>query len=328
MPTNAKPGAAAIEALTSKGFSVRTYEPAPEEFDPRAATDRELLHHGFPRRPDAENEREWRAAWDKAFERPRTWIVPEFQEVPGRSHGQMLVPGRKKAAPKPVTGAQIANATSSNWSGAADFAADGKPYKWVAGQWTVPNPHAPGAGSYYASEWVGIDGWGSSDVLQAGTETEVAQVLWFTTARVYTWWEWFPAGEVAITNLPVSPGDVMYCLICVNSSSSATVYFSNQSTGVSTSFTITAPNGTTLAGNVAEWVVERPSIGGSTASLSDYDVIYFDECQAGWVGRGSIGVNDLSGATPITMTGGGGAALSVPTIENSHLMKVTWRKSS
>jgi hypothetical protein len=180
----------------------------------------------------------------------------------------------------------------------------------------------------YASEWVGIDGWGSNDVLQAGTETQITEVLWFTFANVYTWWEWFPAGEVAITNLPVSPGDVMYCLICVNSTTSATVYFSNQATGVSTNFTITAPSKTTLAGNSAEWVVERPTINGNVASLTDYDVDYFDECLAGWSGGGTIGVDDLTSATSITMTGSGGAELSVPTIENNHLLKLTWKKSN
>jgi peptidase A4-like protein len=311
----------------AKGFSVRTYEPPPDDFDPLAATDKQLLHHGLPRRPDAAQEPEWRAAWERALARPTKWIAPEFQEVKGRSHGPIRPAGRKKL-PSRAAAAELANATSGNWSGAADFSAKGKPYKWVAGQWTVPNPHAPGSGSYYASEWVGIDGWGSADVLQAGTETEVIEVLWFTITSVYAWWEWFPAGEVAITNLPVSAGDVMYCLICVNSATSATVYFSNQSTGISTSFTITAPSGTTLSGNVAEWIVERPTVGGSVASLTDYDAIYFDECLAGWAGGGSIGVDDLSSATSITMTGSGGADLSDPTIENNHLLKVAWRKAS
>jgi hypothetical protein len=311
---------------TSAGFRVRTYEPAPEGLDPRTATDRQLLRHGFPRRPNARTEPDWRARWDKAFARPIKWIVPEFREMEGRSHGPMRPSSRKKVAGR--RGALLANATSGNWSGAVDFSARGQPYRWVAGQWTVPNPHTPTPGAYYASEWVGIDGWNSNDVLQAGTETQITQILWFTITNVYTWWEWFPAGEVAITNLPVSPGDVMYCLICLNTPNSATVYFTNQSTGIGTSFTITAPGGTTLVGNCAEWIVERPTIAGSVASLTDYDVVYFDECLAGWVGADTIGLDDLSAATSVTMTGTGGAALSVPTVENNHLMKVTWRKSS
>src|SRR5581483_11632964 len=72
--------------MTSKGFRLRTYEPAPAGFDPRRATERELLHHGLPRRPDGDTEAPWRAVWDKALARPRTWIVPEFSEVPDRTH--------------------------------------------------------------------------------------------------------------------------------------------------------------------------------------------------------------------------------------------------
>jgi hypothetical protein len=310
----------------SKGFKVRTYAPVPEGFDPRTATDRQLLRYGFPRRPHARAEADWRARWDKAFVRPVKWIVPEFREIKGRSNGRMRPSGRKKAARRGA--AAVANATSGNWSGAVNFSAAGSPYKWVAGQWTVPNPHAPSSGAYYASEWVGIDGWNSADVLQAGTETQITQVLWFHVTNVYTWWEWFPSGEVAITNLPVSPGDIMYCLICVNSTSSATVYFSNQSTNVGTSFTITAPSGTTLVGNCAEWIVERPTVGGSTAALTDYAAVYFDECIAGWVGNNTNGLDDLGGATTVTMTGTGGASLSVPTVENNRVLKLTWRKSS
>jgi len=116
----------------------------------------------------------------------------------------------------------------------------------------------------------------------------------------------------------------MYCLICADTTSSATVYFRNESTGVGTRFAITAPSGKTLQGNVAEWIVERPTINGSTASLTDYNLCYFDECLAGY----SFGADDLTSATLVTMTGGGGAELSVPTKENNHVLKAVWRKSS
>ena len=91
---------------------------------------------------------------------------------------------------------------------------------------------------------------GVRDVLQAGTETEIIDVGIFSFTQVYAWWEWFPAGEVAITNLRVSPGDVMYCLICVNSTTTATVYISNQSSLVTTSFSITAPRGDESGGKL------------------------------------------------------------------------------
>jgi hypothetical protein len=314
---------------TSKGFSIRTYETPAPDFDPRTASDRELLHYGLPSRPDT-TQPELRARWDTAFSRPHTWITPEFVEIEGKTHGPAakargVTPAvARGAAPKAVT-----NATSSNWSGSVAFAPSGNTYRFVIGQWTVPKPYAPGYGAFYASEWVGIDGWGSNDVLQAGTETEVVKLPIFGEfSSVYTWWEWYPAGEVAISNFGVSPGDFMSCLICVNSSTSATIYFSNLSTNVSTTFTITAPSGTTLVGNSAEWIVERPTVNGSVASLTDYDVVFFDGCIAGYSNGRALGISSAGSATPVTMTGNGGASLSVPTFEASQLFRMDWKAAN
>ena len=311
------------ETLTAKGFRIRGFGALPEGFDPLTASARQLAAQRLPRRPDAEKEPHLRSLWDRAISRTQLWITPEFEHREYISHGPIRSDAKAhahKAAAAPV----VSNATSSNWSGAAVFAPADKPYRFVGGQWTVPSPNTTSDGSYYASEWVGIDGWNSPDVLQAGTETQVSKIWIITTTQVYAWWEWYPAGEVKISNLPVSPGDVMYCLICADSTSHATVSFSNQSTGVGTRFDITPPSGTLLNGNVAEWIVERPTVNGSVANLTDYAACYFDECIAG----GSLHVDDISAASLITMTGGGGADLSEPTKENDHVVKVNWRKSS
>ena len=318
-----KPRGNRVQKLSS-GFLISTYKEPPEGFLPAKATTRELLVYGFPRKPDPKKEPQLRAIWDKVFSKPRRMIVPQFIENVGKTHGH----ARKSKLKGGSKSGGIANATSGNWSGAVQFAQNNTAFSWVAGQWTVPNPHTSNNGSYYASEWVGIDGWGSNDVCQAGTETEVSKILWFSNTNVYTWWEWFPSNEVAITNLPVSAGDVMYCLICLTSTTTATIYFTNQSTGDMTRFDITAPSGTTLVGNSAEWIVERPSINNTPTSLSDFGVVYFDECLAFCHGTGGRFVDNLNSATPITMTGAGGAALSTPVIENSSVLKLTWRKSS
>lgn len=319
------PSAKAIvpESLTSKGFRIRGFGPLPEGFDAATATPRQLAAYRLPRRPDAETEPQLRALWDRVVDRTKLWVTPEFEHREHISHGPARrARGRATTLDGAVPG--IANATSNNWSGAAVFSPAAKPYRFVGGQWTVPSPNTTAQGSYYASEWVGIDGWNSKDVLQAGTETAITKASFLTFTQVYTWWEWFPAGEVRIGNLPVSPGDVMYCLICADTTTHATVSFSNQSQGVGTRFDITPPNGTALTGNVAEWIVERPSVSGSVASLTDYAACYFDECIAG----GSLRVDNLANASLITMTGGAGATLSEPTKENDRVVKVNWRKSS
>jgi hypothetical protein len=312
------------ESLTAKGFKIRGFGPLPEGFDPATASARQLTAYRLPRRPDAETEPELRDLWERAVSRTKLWITPEFEHREHITHGPARSRRGRSTKNADLEAPIVANATSTNWSGAMTFSPAGKPYRFVGGQWTVPSPNAPGVGTFYASEWVGIDGWNSNDVLQAGTETEVTDFVIFTARQVYTWWEWFPAGEVRIGNLPVEPGDVMYCLICADSTTHATVSFSNQSQGVGTRFDITPPAGTTLTGNVAEWIVERPTVGGSVANLTDYAACYFDECITG----GSLNFDNLANASLITMTGTGGAMLSEPVKENDHVVKVNWRKSS
>ena len=318
-----EPAAIIPESLTRKGFRIRALGPLPDTFDPLTATARQLAAYRLPPRPDAKAEPRLRALWDRVMSRTRLWITPEFEHHEHITHGPARGEGRRPVSTR-ARAAGVANATSSNWSGAAVFSPEGKPYRFVGGQWTVPSPNTRAAGTYRASEWVGVDGWNSGDVMQAGTETQITKMLFFTFTQVYTWWEWFPAGEVKIGNLPVSPGDVMYCLICADATNHATVYFTNQSEGVGTRFEITPPSNTALTGNVAEWIVERPSFGGVVSNLTDYAACYFDECIAGGAGR----IDNLGGAMLITMTGTGGAALSVPTQENDHVVKLNWRQSS
>lgn len=312
--------------VTSKGFRIRTYEPTPDGFDPLTAVPSQLLHYGFPTRPDSEISPKLWKVWEEKLSRPRTWITPVFRELEGRTHGAAIKAGDRPLE-KPTGSAKIANATSSNWSGSVAFAPAGRTFGWIEGEWTVPNPHAPLFGSFYASEWVGIDGWGSPDVLQAGTETEILDIGIIKASQIYAWWEWYPSGEVAISNLPVSPGDLMYCLICVNSDTTATVYITNESSLVSTHFTITAPAGTVLNGNSAEWIVERPSVNGAITSLSDYKTVYFDEAVAGLAGAPFTIITSGSGI-PVTMTGNNNTPLSSPILETSQLMKVDWLKAS
>ena len=57
--------------------------------------------------------------------------------------------------------------------------------------------------------------------------------------------------------------------------------FSNYSQGTITSFLVTAPPGTSLAGNSAEWIVERPSDENCKLTiLGDYGKVEFDPAAA------------------------------------------------
>lgn len=54
-------------------------------------------------------------------------------------------------------------------------------------------------------------------------------------------------------------------------STTATIYITNRTTGASMSYNFSAPGGTKLVGNSAEWIVEAPQINGAQSAIADYD---------------------------------------------------------
>ena len=289
------------------GAKVTKFIPPPAGFDPLKADDKTLIQHGFPLRPaNAEALKRWTAT----MSRPMNHIDPEFLPMPHKTHG----PRKRHTA----DGAE----TSTNWSGTVAYAAAGSTFKWVEGNWNVPDPFPAAAdGSwYYSSSWIGIDGDGSPDVCQAGVECEAVTAGGVTKKNVYAWWEWYPNYEIAISNFPVSAGDMLSCLICVTSATTASVYFTNNSSNTSTSFQITAPSGTTLKGNCAEWVVEAPTVGGNLAKLARYGEVYFDNANAETSANALV--TGGSGNT-ISMTGAG-KTISTPKVETPTLVKCTY----
>jgi len=147
----------------------------------------------------------------------------------------------------------------------------------------VPNVDAPTQNQwFYSSNWIGIDGDGSPDVCQAGVECEAYRSGSSISRNIYPWWEWFPLSEVQITNLAINPGRHGHHADLHHGagSTSASVFFSNRTTGASTSFVFNAPAGTELTGNCAEWIVEAPTVGGSQSAIADYGEVFFSVCEA------------------------------------------------
>jgi hypothetical protein len=91
----------------------------------------------------------------------------------------------------------------------------------------------------------------------------------------------------------------------------ASAYFTNRTTGDSTSFVFNAPSGTSLVGNCAEWIVDAPTVGGQQSSMADYGEVFFSVAEAflGTLGGGGGTVNAGTGDV-ITMQNGAGQAVS------------------
>jgi len=282
-------------------MKVTTYHP-PRGFDPLTADNADLLKAGFPPRPDHGHHR---ARYDHVLKRLKgklNYIPPTLRYNAGVFHGP-----RKRRT-------EDATETSTNWSGGVVFAPSGKPFSWIEGDWVIPDVDAPAENQwYYCASWIGIDGDGSGDVCQIGIECEVFRSGNSITRNIYPWWEWYPESEVAITNFSVSPGDMVTALLCTSGggATEASAYFTNRTTGATTSLSFTAPGGTSLTGNSAEWVVEAPTVGGQQSAMADYGEVFFSVCEAfaGTIGGGGTTVNGGTGDN-INMTDGAGSEVS------------------
>jgi hypothetical protein len=148
--------------------------------------------------------------------------------------------------------------SSSNWSG---YAVTGSGFTAVTGSWTVQRVSATKKASY-SSQWVGIDGFNNSNLIQTGTESDWVH----GTPRYDAWWEILPAPETVIPTLPVKPGDKMSASVTRNTNGTWTITISDTSTGSSFT-TVQAYLG---SGSSAEWIEEAPSVGGRVAPLAHY----------------------------------------------------------
>jgi hypothetical protein len=281
---------------------VHTFPLPPKDFRPLEASAEDLQRYGFPKRPDHAETPQAAARWVKAFTK-----YPSFEHIEPRFQAR-----RERRTPNHRTekGTQgQLNATSYNWSGLVVFVGGGDHFTWINGSWTVPHTYpAPGGGTGYCSAWLGIDGDGSSDVMQAGTESD-------SDGTCYAWFEWYPNYSIGISNFGVVPGDVINLLLCASNSTTAWMSIGNLTSKQYTNFSFTAPNGTALVGNCAEAVVERPEVNGAQATLPRYGEVFFDDVAA----YTANGLNCPIGlGTPISMVANDGTTvISAPEVESN-----------
>jgi Peptidase A4 family len=154
--------------------------------------------------------------------------------------------------------------SSSNWSG---YAISGAGFSTVTGSWVVQSV-ARSHKATYSSQWIGIDGFNNSSLIQTGTESD----FYSGTAHYAAWWEILPAAETVIPSISVSPGDSMSASVTRGSDTSWTITISDNTKrqSFSTVQTYTGPQ------TSAEWIEEAPSVGGRIAPLANYGQTTFD----------------------------------------------------
>ena len=245
----------------------------PAGFNPIAASDRDLADYGFPPKPDQQSAPNAYAKWRTLVSVPRAANPQLIQTNIYNRPVQQLLPGKT-----PANG--IVSVSSNNWSGYAAVGPSGtfRPNNsFVFQEWIVPvaeQAHGVCNGSWdYSSQWPGFDGFGSNDVLQGGTEVD-AYCSGSTKASFYSAWiEWFPFSETRVSAPLVQPGNFMVGEVWYTTSSPfGHVYLANYTLYTAASYAFNPPAGTTFVGNSAEWVMERPGLGGNVlANLTNYN---------------------------------------------------------
>jgi len=209
---------------------IKPHRLPPDGFNPRAASPLELWRYGLPQRPDPAIRPKLAARWDEIFSRKLTYITPTFRPM------QELVLGiERQGRPRQ----DLVTVTHSFWSGAVVHATGSEAFTWVLGQWNVPDiaPPANGQGNWYSIAWIGIDG--TSDVTQIGTLQSVsANANGGLSKNCYAFFEWWPNSWQAITNFPVTFGDTVLGLICLQSPTEAWFSLLNVTSGIHAGFTI------------------------------------------------------------------------------------------
>jgi hypothetical protein len=284
---------------TPKGSQVL---PALREEQARQLSDNDLARLGYPARPDAVASSPDRyAKWLDMVSQPIT-ILPSHQVSRSDiSHH----PGGVQAG--------TSNIDSNNWSG---FMAQGseRTYMEVSAMWSVPEiVGALSDNVTYSAFWVGLDGFSFRnlsvpDLVQAGTEQDYIDVLIFSFASYSAWTELLPnQGTEQDVSLSPNPGDTFLVNVWIGNSGATQdqnggygwFFLWDQTQGQAVKVA-TPLSGTHFNGYEAEWIMERPGLGGgSLAELSDYGLAYMYDAYAlttkgKWVASGTAANWQLS----------------------------------
>jgi hypothetical protein len=249
--------------------------------DPMAPSNAEIVGRGYPPRPDPVKAPEAYARWLDVVSKPAR-VLPAIT-APHTTVDRPARPGGAVTSP-------ITWRPSKNRCGyAVDHPAG--VYDYVEGIWDVPTviprPSSVGGPSYvdYSSEWIGLDGYRSSDIVRAGTEQDTQTISGVGAASYSAWTENDPAPGVAAL-ISVNPGDSVYVFVWVGDANAdvtpsgqyAWYYLLNTTQGTLsyTSSVLAAP----FAGSSAEWIVEAPGLPASSSGLANFRATKMEFAQA------------------------------------------------
>jgi hypothetical protein len=207
---------------------------------------------------------------------------------------------------------------SYNWAGYAATAANNT-VTVSAGSWIQPAVTCSSKDAYL-SNWVGIDGFSNSYLVQTGTGASCVG----GSAGYNAWWEVLPASETVIGTITVHAGDHFTASVTYTGSGSRfAIKITDTTTGATFSTTQTSTGSPRAS---AECIVERPEVGGSIAPQAKHKSDKFTSCTATISGvSGDIG--SFSGLYQINMYNNAGTKVIGKTsaLKSGKSFTETWK---
>jgi|SRR6202023_2344449 len=267
---------------TPDGKKVHLFPPPSKDFDPFAATDKDLMRHGLPLRPDPQTQPGMAALWERQAARYRNFQHLEPQ------------PDTTTAAKKPI--AVPALGPDPTESCGYQLFNSAAPFTALFVTWTVPDLH-------FTPSPLGVDnfhtfvGLGFLDVhidMTVDSAQNVTSQIW--------------AQSIGTINLPVRPGDVISGSLCLqtNQAGTASYFLANETTAQTINFSVDTgfpPAVTINAGVSRSWPLNQPF-----PPLARFGVVYFDAISA----YTTSGPLSLTSGEAITMVDQNGKTLARP----------------
>jgi hypothetical protein len=201
----------------------------------------------MPRRPDPVKEPGLRSQWDRIFALKPTWVQATLT-------ASKIPLSRPRGTTKPGE-----FGLAGNWAGAVVQVSSLKlnppePANTVFAEWVVPtiNTKTTEPGTQIVGFWVGLGGYNTGSLLQAGT----AATMNGSSVSYWAWTEWTPAGYV-VDGLSIQAGDTVSVLVCAPETDHGYVSMMNHRTNQAISVGVADPSGTNpYDGSTVEWIIE------------------------------------------------------------------------
>lgn len=283
---------------TPDGKTVRLYPPPPRDFDPFAATEKDLMKHGLPLRPDPRTAPELAALWERQAARYRNFEHLEPNPDLGSAAAQEAV-----AANLGPTSLESCGYELSSFSA---------PFTSLFVTWTVPNlQFTPSpSGLNHFRTFVGLGFLDLHVEMTVSSENVVTSRIW--------------AQSIGHVNLPVRPGDVISGSLCLqtNPAGTASYFLTNETTSQAVSFAV--DTGFPPAVLIHAGVTRTSPQPQPNPPLASFGIVYFDEISA----YTTSGFKSLTSGTPVTMIDQSGKTLARPQRISDFAFKAVFESAS